>query len=193
LNPTIYNKPRSRQGSPFATGHKHLSGRACDDMSILPSGLTAKAPVRDITNKRFGRLVALEVIGKSRNKSLIWRCLCDCGAVTERTSSSLSKSKGVCSCGCYLKEFHKERLRHEVPWNKGSTYQNKGDEDVFVSKKAWADAAKRKYGNKCMRCGWDKASCDVHHITPRSRGGKHILLNAEVICPNCHRIHHEIR
>lgn len=33
LNHIPHNKPRSRQGSPFAAGRKHLSGRACDGMN----------------------------------------------------------------------------------------------------------------------------------------------------------------
>lgn len=84
-------------------------------------------------------------------------------------------------------------LLDRAKWNKGTTYQTKSDDDVFVSKKAWADAARSKYGNRCSRCGWDKARCDVHHIVPRSKGGLNKLSNAEVICPNCHRLHHEVR
>ena len=169
------------------------SGIEAASVALLPEGITAKAPVRDITGQRFGRLVPVRITGKAANKSMMWECKCDCGATIIRTSASLQKSKGVCSCGCYLKEVSKERLRHAVPWNKGATYQTKADDDVFVSKKAWADAARSKYGNRCSRCGWDKAMCDVHHIVPRSKGGLNKLSNAEVICPNCHRVHHEVR
>lgn len=159
----------------------------------LPDGVTAKAATRDITNERFGRLVALRVVGKALSKSLLWQCKCDCGALITRTSASLRKSKGISSCGCYLKEVSKERLRQERPWNTGSTYQIKSDYDVFVSRKAWAEAARKKFGNRCSRCGWDKAMCDVHHIVQRKHGGRNTMRNAEVICPNCHRIHHEVR
>lgn len=163
------------------------------DIGILPEGVTAKAAVRDISNLRFGRLVAVRVIGKAKSRSLIWECVCDCGNVVSRTSASLNKAKGVCSCGCYLKEVSKERLRHEKPWNKGRKYRTKSDCAIYSSKKAWSDAARAKYGNKCMRCGWDKATCDVHHIRPKCEGGKNTMENAEVLCPNCHRMHHEVR
>ena len=35
---------------------------------------------KDITNQRFGRLVALNKTDKRTcNRSIIWHCLCDCG------------------------------------------------------------------------------------------------------------------
>ena len=46
-------------------------------------------------------------------------------------------------------------------------------------------------GNKCERCGWAEARCDVHHITPRAEGGKNFVSNGVVLCPNCHRVAHE--
>ena len=95
--------------------------------AALPDGMRVKAPTRDIAGQRFGRLVAHEVVGKSKANSLIWLCNCDCGATVERTSASLKKSKGVSSCGCYLKEVSKERLASSTPWNKGKTYATKKD------------------------------------------------------------------
>lgn len=169
------------------------SGIEAASAVLLPEGVTAKARVRDVTGIRFGRLVPVRVVGKAPSGSLIWECACDCGKTVSRTSASLQKAKGMCSCGCYLKEVSKERLRHKSPWNKGKSYQTRGDDALFTSKKAWSEAARKKYGNKCGRCGWDKATCDVHHIIPRSKGGKNTMNNAEVICPNCHRIHHEVR
>lgn len=43
----------------------------------------------------------------------------------------------------------------------------------------------------CSCCGWDKGSCDIHHIIPKSKGGPDINDNLTVICPNCHRLAHE--
>lgn len=44
---------------------------------------------------------------------------------------------------------------------------------------------------KCFNCGWDKTSCDLHHIIPQSKGGNDSHLNITYICPNCHRLAHE--
>lgn len=43
----------------------------------------------------------------------------------------------------------------------------------------------------CFNCGWDKSSCDLHHILPKSHGGSDSHDNITYICPNCHRLAHE--
>lgn len=44
----------------------------------------------------------------------------------------------------------------------------------------------------CVLCGWNKSSCDIHHIVYRHLGGTDDHDNLVVICPNCHReIHRE--
>lgn len=42
----------------------------------------------------------------------------------------------------------------------------------------------------CSECGWNKASCDVHHIVSRAEGGSDLLSNLTYVCPNCHRLAH---
>ena len=60
---------------------------------------TAKIPnLKDITGQRFGRLVVLEYLGRSK-----WLCICDCGATMIAGTGHL-KSGHTCSCGCYQKE-----------------------------------------------------------------------------------------
>jgi len=157
----------------------------------LPDGMHVKAKTRDIAGQRFGRLVAIKVVKKSSNNSLVWLCRCDCGTMVERTSAGLRKSKGVCSCGCYLKESSKEHLASRTPWNKGMTYALKKDSDEYTTRKAWSEAVRRIKGDKCERCGWAEARCDVHHIISRVDGGKNLISNGVVLCPNCHRIAHE--
>jgi predicted restriction endonuclease len=63
-------------------------------------------------------------------------------------------------------------------------------EFLFLTKGAWSRAAKRAYGEACQRCGWNEAFCDAHHKIPRSQGGKNIISNAIILCPNCHRVTH---
>ncbi len=43
----------------------------------------------------------------------------------------------------------------------------------------------------CSICGWNKASCDIHHIVHRKHGGTNDNSNLIVVCPNCHREIHE--
>ena len=57
--------------------------------------------MKDITGQRFGSLVALEPVGKSSSRSMIWRCQCDCGNKVDVGYVSLS-SGSTKSCGCKI-------------------------------------------------------------------------------------------
>jgi 5-methylcytosine-specific restriction endonuclease McrA len=81
------------------------------------------------------------------------------------------------------------RTKAAPPWNAGITYA-RGDVAEYSTKHGWTKAVIRVKGNRCENCGWDRAKCDVHHILPKSRGGKNTIDNARVLCPNCHREHH---
>jgi hypothetical protein len=62
----------------------------------------------DITGKRFGKLTALEPVGRSADRSITWRCRCDCGNKTIVSGSVLrlrsvrrtGKPAATLSCGC---------------------------------------------------------------------------------------------
>lgn len=53
----------------------------------------------DLTNKRFGKLIALEPTNDRRGTSIVWKCRCDCGnlAYVEATHLNTGITK---SCGC---------------------------------------------------------------------------------------------
>jgi hypothetical protein len=161
--------------------------------AALPEGMRVKAPTRDLSGQRFGRLQAQRVVGRHSNNSLIWLCTCDCGEVVERTSASLCKRPdATASCGCYLREISRERLVGQTPWNKGERYSARPDGYVYGTRRAWAKAVKREHGEACERCGWAEAACDVHHKTPRYAGGLNTVANGVVLCPNCHRTSHGV-
>ena len=63
---------------------------------------------KDISGKRFGRLVAIERDPEVRDKHrrAVWRCRCDCGKTVYATYSALSEGH-VQSCGCLA---HDKRL-----------------------------------------------------------------------------------
>lgn len=42
----------------------------------------------------------------------------------------------------------------------------------------------------CSICGWNKSTCDIHHIIPRKNNGSDEISNLIIVCPNCHRIIH---
>ena len=66
---------------------------------------------KDITGKRYGKLVALYPLGKTDSSgSLLWRCRCDCGNEVDVSVASLNKENKK-SCGCLKKEY--QRLVHD--------------------------------------------------------------------------------
>jgi hypothetical protein len=63
-------------------------------------------PKRDLTNRRFGRLVVVTYLGvlkKGRQYYNVWRCLCECGAEVDLLGVNLTKG-GTQSCGCYRRD-----------------------------------------------------------------------------------------
>lgn len=57
----------------------------------------------DITNKRFGKLIALKPTDERKRGSVVWECQCDCGNIHYATLTLLKEGK-VQSCGCSRKE-----------------------------------------------------------------------------------------
>ena len=70
----------------------------------------AKMP--DLTDKRFGRLVAKEYFGLGN-----WKCVCDCGNTAVVRNNALMSGERV-SCGCYLAEV----IRRPRPDRTGEKY-----------------------------------------------------------------------
>lgn len=58
-----------------------------------------------LEGQRFGRLVALCQGGRSKHRSILWLCECDCGRLTKVLAAEL-KNGHTRSCGC------REKMRH---------------------------------------------------------------------------------
>ena len=88
---------------------KEFITRAC----CLKNGSTTSCGCnrgRDITNKRFGRLVAIKKIGsdnKGSGRGCKWLFQCDCGNTVEYYLKDVTYGKCV-SCGCREKETQQE-------------------------------------------------------------------------------------
>lgn len=59
---------------------------------------------------RYGKLLAVSKIldRKSKNGSMLWKCICDCGNITVVESGGLMRGK-IRSCGCLIGEMNKIR------------------------------------------------------------------------------------
>lgn len=54
----------------------------------------------DVAGHRFGRLLAIELIGKHPRQGAVWRCRCDCGRECKALGKRLRS--GQRSCGCVV-------------------------------------------------------------------------------------------
>ncbi len=70
-------------------------------------GVKVGGNAKDLTGKRFGRLVVTHLDGRKEdrhNRPLLWGCECDCGNKALVVSGDLT-SGDTKSCGCYLEEY----------------------------------------------------------------------------------------
>lgn len=60
-------------------------------------------PKKNIIGKKFGRLTVIEPIGHTNNRTIVYKCMCDCGNVHCASTNSLTQSV-IKSCGCLNRE-----------------------------------------------------------------------------------------
>ena len=115
-------------------GHGHPSYWICECdcgkmTSVWYSGLTSgrtkscgclvsetitKKNMKDLTNQRFGMVIAKEnTLRTTSHHSYIWRCECDCGNKEYYTSAESLLSGRIHSCGCNTRSYG-ERLISEI-------------------------------------------------------------------------------
>ena len=75
-------------------------------------------PFIDRTGLQYGKLTAIEYLGKTQGSSKNkWRCKCECGNVTDVTTSNLSTGHTT-SCGCTAIQKAKERRIYPKEYTK---------------------------------------------------------------------------
>lgn len=66
----------------------------------------------DLTNRRFGRLVAIEKLDARKRGRIVWHCQCDCGNEIDVISTYLTTEQTT-SCGCAKKDLEHINLREK--------------------------------------------------------------------------------
>lgn len=99
----------------FAQGRELRNGRKTSCGCVVKEKAAELARVLgnnnrfDLTNQRFGHLIALNISDRpeDKNKNLvIWKCKCDCGAITYvRTNYLVSGHTQSCGCGRQFKNY----------------------------------------------------------------------------------------
>lgn len=66
----------------------------------------------ELKGRRFGKLIVVEEHGRSKDRHILWKCVCDCGTETIVQSRDLI-GEHTQSCGCMQKEtISKIRKKH---------------------------------------------------------------------------------
>lgn len=61
----------------------------------------------NLIGQKFGRLTVIAKVPSKSNRHSRWKCLCDCGNITEVDSNNLT-SGGTVSCGCFRRTILKK-------------------------------------------------------------------------------------
>lgn len=73
-------------------------------------GCNRKYRFKDLANERFGKLVALQCVGVSKNNGYIWSCKCDCGNYKNIPTGNLISGTSL-SCGCLQKDKARQNVK----------------------------------------------------------------------------------
>lgn len=90
------------------TNLKRGNSKRCSNSCVL----IQRYNYQDLSDKRFGHLLVVSKSeSKTKNRGVLWLCLCDCGKELLIPSNSLT-SGNTKSCGCkqYLIEKHKDLI-----------------------------------------------------------------------------------
>lgn len=94
----------------------------------------------DLSNQRFGKLIALYPLEERKANKILWHCKCDCGNEIDVYAASLT-SKNTLSCGCLRKE--------KANFKKNSTDLTG---KVFGYLTVLEKTAERQYGKIVWKC-----------------------------------------
>lgn len=161
-------------------------------------------PYRELSGRRFGRLIALrrtDIVGYGGFK---WECICDCGKDCLADGASLVDGSKK-SCGCLQIESGTEKLRQihasgmirgpkHYHWNPALTDEEREHKrpDAYLTSKIvfWRD------NYTCLCCGRRCCCLNAHHMRPwgKDRSARYDPDNLVTLCVDCHKaFHHECK
>jgi len=101
-----------------------------------------------LEGQKYGRLIAVERVGKNRHGQMLWMCICDCGSEVVVRSGDL-RSRNTKSCGCLHNEELGNRRRLPVNHNFFSVWS----EEMAYVMGFWA-------ADGCVSCGHRISFCE---------------------------------
>jgi len=136
------------------------------------------AKSKDLTNKRFGKLVALKISYTHKKHGNFWLCKCDCGnTCTVVAAHLLGKKKSTKSCGC----LHKFKKGEGSCNNLYLLYKRSAKERNYEFNLT-KDQFKKLTKGTCFYCGEE----------PSQEHGKHLKTNGIYVYNGIDRINNSI-
>ena len=149
------------------------SGRFCS--SKCARGFSTKAKRKEI-NRKVSKTLTINKKEWSYKAGRV--CLC-CDKVIPRYNAYF------CSSKCHSDYKYLQFVKN---WKKNRHKKHKCNTSKHIKR-----YLKEKYGNKCMKCGWDKTNSitgnvpiHVHHVDGDFQND--MEQNLELLCPNCHSL-----
>jgi len=65
------------------------------------------AKIKNLVGRRFGKLIVIEIAGRTAAKKVLWKCRCDCGNEKVIIGAGLLRGRST-DCGCVPKPHHKK-------------------------------------------------------------------------------------
>lgn len=125
---------------------------------------------KDMSNKRYGRLVAIKPVGRTKKRGLVWLFKCDCGNQKEIDGYPVRRGVTV-SCGCYQKEDFTSRL---TTHGLSRSLEYKVWNSMRHRCKSLKDGGHPRYGGRGIKvCDrWKTSFINFHEdMGPRPKGG----------------------
>jgi len=96
-----------------------------------------REPYVDITNKRFGRAVALRPTDKrDSDNSIMWECRCDCGNLFYRAPGKLRRGSEKVSCGCLQTDISRENIQRVLHFVDGTAIEKLESQKIPANNKS---------------------------------------------------------
>ncbi len=133
----------------------------------------------DLMGKKFGKLTVIENMGNNKHKTVMWKCLCDCGNERVIVGQSL-RNGNTTSCGCLrydkLKEMPEHLHRRELVPIKCGIYKIEnplGEVYIGHSRVVYRRWLRHREGNKKLKIhqsikeyGWRQHKFSIEHELP---------------------------
>ena len=78
----------------------------------------------------------------------------------------------------------------EIGFRSGRALKRKRPSTIFDVSVRTTRKILQRLAIACVNCGWDKTTCDIHHINGHKIPNANRHDNLTYVCPNCHRLIH---